>query len=290
VVVVAYGAPELVRGAIEPLVRDFPVTVVDNSSLPEIRAVAEELGAVYLDPSRNGGFAAGVNHALANRRAEGADVLLVNPDAVVSPTDVRELHRALLAAPDLASVGPLQIDGAGIPARVAWPFPSPTRAWMEALGLGFLRRREDFVIGSVLLLRAEALDDVGGLDERFFLYAEETDWAYRAHRRGWRHAVVSGARAMHLGGATSSDPGRRETHFHASQERYQRKHFGAGGWRAVRAAAVLGSVVRAVLLGGERGHEARRRLRLYVEGPVRAEQRLLDTKPPESAHGGPPCE
>ena len=87
------------------------------------------------------------------------------------------------------------------------------------------------MIGSVLLLRAEALDQVGALDERFFLYAEETDWAYRAHRLGWRHAAVHEVRAVHVGAGTSGDAARREAHFHASQERYLRKHYGALGWQ-----------------------------------------------------------
>ncbi len=92
----------------------------------------------------------------------------------------------------------------------------------------------------MLLLRAEALDQVGGFDERFFLYAEETDWAYRAHLLGWRHAAVPDVHAVHVGAATSTDDRRREAHFHASQERYFRKHFGAAGWQAARAAVVGG--------------------------------------------------
>lgn len=274
VVVVAYGAPDLVRQAVEPL-SALPVTVVDNSSLPEIRAVCEALGARYLDPGRNGGFAAGVNHALADRLLPGGDVLLVNPDAVVGLEDVREMQRALGADPRLASVGPVQVDGEGRSARVAWPFPSPGRTWLEAVGLGGMSGRADFVIGSVLLLRGEALAQVGAFDERFFLYAEETDWAYRAARLGWRHAVVPSARAVHLGGASSSDPARRDACFHASQERYLRKHYGSVGWQAARVGQVLGSAGRAVVLRGARRGEARRRLALYARGPVRAEARYL---------------
>ncbi|UKJ62249.1 glycosyltransferase [Cellulosimicrobium cellulans] len=277
VVVVAYGSPAMVRDALAPLAGKYPITVVDNSSLPEIREITELAGGRYLDPGRNGGFAAGVNHALAHRQAPGADVLLLNPDAVVTPEDVETLHRALHASPRVASVGPQQVDDEGTPARVVWPFPSPAATWIEAVGLARLRRTpvdRSFVIGSVLLLDAAAVDELGGLDERFFLYAEETDWAYRAVRAGWRHAVVPEARATHLGGATSSDPTRRETHFHASQERYLRKHHGRAGWAIARAGAVLGAAVRSVALTGEGRASARRRLRLYLTGPVRAESAL----------------
>ena len=118
----------------------LPVTVVDNSSLPEIAALCDELGVRYLDPGRNGGFAAGVDVALRDRLVPGADVLLLNPDATISADDVGRLHAVLRSRPDLASVGPMQVDESGTPAQVEWPFPSPGGTWLEALGLARLRR------------------------------------------------------------------------------------------------------------------------------------------------------
>lgn len=272
VIVVAYGAPDLLRRALTPL-GGLPVTVVDNSSMPEVAALCVELGARYLDPGRNGGFAAGVNVALRDRLVPGGDVLLLNPDAVVTADDIAKLHAALRGRSDVASVGPEQVDELGRPAKVAWTFPSPWSAWLEAVGLARFSRGPRFVIGSVLLLRAEAVDQVGGLDERFFLYAEEADWAYRAHLLGWRHAVAPGVTAVHAGAATSRDSSRREAHFHASQERYLRKHFGPVGWQAARAGIWLGSMARSVLRRGERGREARKRAAIYRLGPVRVEAR-----------------
>ncbi|MDT0186482.1 glycosyltransferase [Microbacterium sp. ARD31] len=273
IIVVAYGAQDLLRAALEA-VETLPVTVVDNSSSAEIRALCEDRGAVYIDPGRNAGFAAGVNIGLRHRQRPGADVLLLNPDAVVSPSQIHDLQAALHADPRLASIAPEQKDRAGRAARVEWPFPSPVNAWLEAVGLGRFEGGGSFVIGSVLLLRAEALAHVGGFDEHFFLYAEETDWAYRARRLGWRHAVASGVWAVHEGGATSTDSRSREARFHASQERYFRKHFGARGWQVARSAVWVGSMVRAALLRGERRDEARRRAALYRLGPIRVEARI----------------
>jgi GT2 family glycosyltransferase len=183
----------------------------------------------------------------------------------------------------LASVAPAQVDEAGQSARVSWPFPSPGRTWLEAVGLhqvlGRRGQRDGFVIGSVLMLRREALAQVGGFDEDFFLYAEETDWAYRAHRLGWRHREVTDALAVHAGAATSADSTRRDTHFHASQERYLRKHFGPVRWQLARAAAVLGSSARGAVLRGDRGRRARARAALYLTGPLRAEAALAE--PPD---------
>jgi len=273
IAVVAYGAPELLREALEP-VAALPVTVVDNSSRPEIAALCQELGIRYLDAGRNGGFATGVNIALANRLDPDADLLLLNPDARISADDVSRLHTMLRLDPSLASIAPLQADSAGHDARVRWPFPSPLNAWLEAVGLGRFERGGTYVIGSVLMLRTETLRQVGGFDERFFLYAEETDWAYRAHLLGWRHGIAPRIRAVHEGAATSTDSTARELHFHASLERYLRKHFGAAGWQRARVAIWLGAMLRSAVLPGQRGKDARRRAALYRLGPVRVEARL----------------
>lgn len=274
VLVVAYGSPAMLRGALEP-VGHLAVTVVDNSSLPEIRELSERLGCRYIDPGRNGGFAAGVNVGLADRSLPGADVLLLNPDAVIDTEAVNDLHRALLAHADLASVGPRQVDEHGQPVRVTWPFPSPWGTWLDALGLSRFRPKSEYVSGAILLLRAEALDAVGGFDERFFLYSEEADWALRARRAGWRHAVIDSVTAMHVGGGTSSDETRRQAHFHASQERFLRKHFGVVGWQVARAGHVLGDAVRLAIRRGPERDRLRARLALYLKGPA-----LVEASPP----------
>jgi GT2 family glycosyltransferase len=128
---------------------------------------------------------------------------------------------------------------------------------------------------------------VGWFDEAFFLYAEETDWAYRAHQLGWRHREVTEARAVHVGAATSADRARRETHFHASQERYLRKHFGPVRWQLARGATILGSAARGLVLPGDRGREARARAALYVTGPLEAEAALPAARP--VSEGVPTC-
>jgi GT2 family glycosyltransferase len=275
VIVVAYGAPDLLRAALEPVAPALPVTVVDNSSLTEIAALCAELGVRYLDPGRNGGFAAGVNIGLADRLVPDAGVLLLNPDARIEPPEVEALHRALRADRRLASVAPSQVDAAGQAARVEWPYPTPGNAWLEAAGLGHLQRGGTYVIGSVLMLRAEALTQVGGFDERFFLYAEETDWAYRAHRMGWRHGLLAGVSAKHEGAATSTDSRAREAHFAAGLERYLRKHYGPVGWNAARVAIWLGASARSILFRGERAAAAHRRAALFRLGPVRVERRIM---------------
>ena len=271
IAVIAYGSPDALADALQPVAGRWPITVIDNSSSTEVRTVAREAGATYIDAGANLGFASGVNLAL-DRRTPGRDLLLLNPDAVVDPDTLIELHTRLHKNPWLAAVSPAQIDGDGGRSVVTWPFPTPLRAWTEAFGFGRLQRPE-FVIGAVLLLRSEAIDQVGRFDERFFLYSEETDWERRAVNGGWQLAEFDDLTAQHAGAGTSTDPSRRETHFHASQERYYRKHHGRTGWWIARAAIIFGSIARLAVLSKRRSAHAAR-LRLYVRGPVQCELRM----------------
>ena len=122
-------------------------------------------------------------------------MLLLNPDARVSADLPQALAAILATDPRVGAVAPRLQDANGEPQRVEWPIPSPREAWIDALKL---RRvfppRQVFLIGAVLLLRAEALADVGPFDERFFLYAEECDWQFRAVRRGWRLKLAENLR------------------------------------------------------------------------------------------------
>ncbi len=277
VLVVAYGSPDLLDECLGALGNAYPVVVVDNSSSPATRQVVESHSARYVDAGANLGFAGGVNLGLDHRAHPDGDVLLLNPDARVTGTDVGRLQRRLHSDDRLAGVAPAQIDPSdGATARVEWPFPTPAGVWIEAVGLGRLRRRPGFLIGSVLLLRAEALREIGRFDDRFFLYAEETDWQRRAADRGWRMAVCPEVTATHLGAGTGGDSAERELHFHASHERYIRKHYGTPGWWIYRTGVMVGAAGRALVLPGARGRAEAARFQLYRQGPRATEDRDRD--------------
>jgi GT2 family glycosyltransferase len=270
--VVAYGGHAELDRSLAAL-GDGSVIVVDNSSSPQVRAVATRHDAWYIDAGSNLGFAAGVNLGLRQmERNPPENVLLLNPDAIIRPDDLAALvdHLGAAHSERVAAVAPRLFELTGAPQRVVWPFPSPWRAWVEAVGLGRFPRGRTFVIGAVLLLRWSAICEVGMFDERFFLYAEETDWQRRAVNRGWRSEVCANAVAEHRGAGSSDDELRRETLFHAGQETYIRKWYGTFGWWLYRAAAGSGAGVRALLLRGARRSAARRRALLYLRGPRRS--------------------
>jgi GT2 family glycosyltransferase len=184
VVVAFHGADDLDR-CLAPVAGSLQIVVVDNSSDPEVARVAGDHGCRYVDTGANLGFAAGVNAGVALLPTH-VDILLLNPDAVIGLVDVRALSAALTSEPSLGAVSPRLLDPAGTEQRVLWPFPSPSRMWWEAIGGPHLVAEPgQFVVGAVLLVRRAAWREVGGFDERFFLYAEEADWQRRAADRGW---------------------------------------------------------------------------------------------------------
>ena len=195
VVVVAYGQPELSRARPWPRSTGCPSRSSTTRPRPRCAACARGRGR----PLRRPGPQRRVSPPGSTRGCAGLDPA----PTCCSSTPTRSLTGAAssaLRAPcsrarRLASVGPAQVDADGHDVPGRWPFPSRRSAtWVDAAGLGRLRRSR-FVIGSVLLLRREALDQVGPFDdERFFLYAEETDWAYAA-RSCWAGGtrVVAGS-------------------------------------------------------------------------------------------------
>lgn len=148
--------------------------------------------------------------------------------------------------------------------------PRPYRMCAEALGLERrLRTHGTFLAGAVLLLRRQAIEEIGVFDERFFLYAEEADWQRRAQQAGWTSVMCADVVAEHIGGGTSSEPHTRELLFHAAQETYIRKWYGSSGWGVYRVAACAGAAVRATVLTSDRRRDAARRMHLYLRGPRR---------------------
>ncbi len=276
VVVVAYGPAESLADALSALQGEYAVLVVDNSSSEATAAVVGRAGARYVDAGANLGFAAAVNVALSHLTDPGRDVLLLNPDARIDSDAVARLHDELLAHPDVACVAPVQhAPGSDRPSRARWPWHTPAGAWAEAVGLSRRRLQSAryFLGGAVLLLRRAALDEVGGFDERFFLYSEDEDWQRRAVARGWRVRLCPEVSAEHAAGGTESDGTRHQLRLHSAIERYVRKWYGPLGWTSYRAGTLFGLVVRLATQRGPRRAATARLAHVYLTGPDRAARR-----------------
>ena len=107
-----------------------------------------------------------------------------------------------------------------------------------------------WLIGACMLVRREVYERLGGCDERFFMYAEETDWQVRMRDAGWEIAFIPTAQVRHLGGASGVDEKPRiNRHFFQSLDYYERKHHGIGGLIVLRVAMVVGRLLRGFRVG-----------------------------------------
>jgi len=221
-------------------------------------AIEREFDAVTVLRAENRGFAASNNLALP--RARGRYVLLLNPDVEVRSGTLGDLVAAMDARPAVGLASVVQVDGDGQLQPSIRRFPSPARSFGEALFAAhwpLLRtwqeletrapryRREgraDWLVGAFLIARAEAVEAVGPLDDRFFLYSEEVDWCYRFWQAGW---PVEHLPAMtvthHCGGRSRGDLMAQLSH---SRLLFAAKHYGAARQAGIRAGLALGHLVR----------------------------------------------
>jgi N-acetylglucosaminyl-diphospho-decaprenol L-rhamnosyltransferase len=244
VVVVAYNSRETLRACVEPLAQ-LPwvrVTVVDNASPDDSASTVADLDVKVITAPRNGGFAYGCNLGMAD--GAGEFVLLLNPDARIDRESLLTLVDTLRGDPGLAGVGPRTVDESGHLAFSQRRFPrlrstfaqvfflhrvAPRATWSDDVirdAASYQRAgRADWLSGCCLLMRRDALEDVGGLDEGFFLYSEETDLFRRLAAAGWRAGYEPRATAHHVGGV-SADRLVMKPVWAQSRVRYARKHHG----------------------------------------------------------------
>lgn len=214
-IVVTFNSAAWIRDCLGTL-GDLPAIVVDNASqdgTPDI--VRAEFPAVTLIPrARNGGFAVAVNDAL--RTLPGEDVLLVNPDLKATPAAIAALEEYLRSHPGVGIAAPRLVYPDGRIQESARTFPSPLKvfarrspfgrtpigkrlvaSYLQTGATGSEPRSVDFVIGAAMLVRRAAIRDVGGMDERLFLYGEDVDWCYRMWAKGWQVHIVPSAVMEH---------------------------------------------------------------------------------------------
>lgn len=226
-------------------------------------AIEQELDGVRVIRRDNRGFAASNNVALAEAR--GRYVLLLNPDVEIPEGTLGELVATMDDRPGLGLASVVQRGTDGTLQPSIRRFPSPLRSLGEALFAAhwpFLRsfqeletrtapyEREgevDWLVGAFLIARREALEAVGPMDERFFLYSEEIDWCYRFWQAGWPVAhLPSMSIVHHSGGRSSGDLMAQLSH---SRLLFAGKHYGRARSTGIRAALALGHAIRIVVFG-----------------------------------------
>jgi N-acetylglucosaminyl-diphospho-decaprenol L-rhamnosyltransferase len=246
-----------------------PTVVVDNGSTDGTQAlVRERFPAVRLLEQENAGLGAGWNRGI--EETESRYVLILNADAWLTGGSLERLVALADSRPDAAVVAPRLLNVDGTLQRSVRSFPTLWRLATEYLFLRKLAPRTrlfnafyaggfehdrlyeaDWVMGACLLVRREAIGQVGLLDTSFFLFGEEVDWCYRFRRSGWTVLFVPGAECRHVGGASHGGMLFRENL--RGHLRFFAKHRGAREAEHVRLLLRAGCLLRGALYRGERG-------------------------------------
>jgi GT2 family glycosyltransferase len=234
---------------------EYEIIVVDNASQDgSVSAIRKEFPRVQiLENAVNVGFGTANNQAM--QEAKGEFFLLLNSDAFPQPGAIETLMEYSRDHSNIAVVGPRLLNPDGS-VQMSWFLPPcPTLYWVDTLRLlKVYNRIQDAirhrlyssathydrlcVCGACLLVKRAAYEKIGGFDEEFFMYFEETDWQQRMWRHGWNVAFVAEAKVIHLGGASAHTRSNRSGQFFAGRDRYIRKHHGIVGFISMRLAQI----------------------------------------------------
>jgi GT2 family glycosyltransferase len=228
---------------------------------PEVRLIEQPFRA---------GFAA--NHNRVIRETSGRFVFVLNEDTVSDDWAFGRLAAELDAHPDVAALGPRLIYPNGRQQDSAWRFPTPLTSLLSLPTLGRIgvvqsrgrrSRAVDWVMGAAMLIRRDALDDVGLFDEDFFIYFEEVDLCFRLRQSGWGVLYFPAVEVVHHESQFSADiPPRRINELWRGRHRYWRKHHSAFGARvaAVATGAQYACAAAAGLVVGDSAYREQMRL------------------------------
>jgi N-acetylglucosaminyl-diphospho-decaprenol L-rhamnosyltransferase len=232
-VVVDHDTGPLLEGCVRSLLADGagPVVVVENgepgsakSALSSLLSEPEGAALRLVQPGRNLGFGAGANRGLAALAGVEALewVLISNADLVVHPGALDALRSALQDRPAWAMVGPRIYTDTGAVYPSVRHFPSLVDAAGHALfalinpANRFTKRYNPgtpdgegmvdagWISGSCFLARRSALEELGGFDEAYFMYAEDMDLCWRAHAAGWGVGFAGAASVTHIQGVSTA--------------------------------------------------------------------------------------
>lgn len=219
IIIVNWNTGELLRRCLESVRATLPrlsfeVIVVDNASTDGSVAMLRELfpSVRLIENAENRGFGAANNQAL--RIMRGRYALLLNSDALLTANAAAELFAYLEGHPDVAMACGQLLNADGSRQNSIAAFPTLLTLMTNTSLLEYLFPRRfpskrhplptpteiDSAVGACLLVRKSAIDAVGMFDERYFFFFEETDWAYRMRRAGWKIVHVPTAFIYHFQG------------------------------------------------------------------------------------------
>jgi N-acetylglucosaminyl-diphospho-decaprenol L-rhamnosyltransferase len=255
IAIVSYRVPGFLRGCLQSLrqtegVDGMRVCVVDSASgddsVEMVRREFPEVDVVASDT--NLGFVGGNNVALTRLRSlepRPRFLLMLNPDTLVPARALREMLDLFERFPDVGAAGPrLHLENGELDFACKRGFPSPATSLYHMIGLSrlFPRSRRfgryrltfvderaladvDSVVGAFMMVRDEVVETVGLLDDDFFMYGEDLDWAYRIKHAGWRVVYNGQVDVLHYKRQSSRQSVRAVGEFYRAMRVFFRKHY-----------------------------------------------------------------
>lgn len=273
VVIVNYNTKDLLLQTLESVYRhagnvQLEVFVVDNASTDgSDLAVASQYPSVKLVRNEvNRGFAFANNQAM--RETSGRFVLLLNSDTIVQENTFRIMIDYMKKNVKVGAAGCkiIQPDGT-LDLACRRSFPTPSNALYQALKLDKLFPKSprfaaynmtyldedeahpvDSLVGAFMMVRREVIEEVGMLDEQFFMYGEDLDWCYRIKKTGWEIWYYPKTFIIHYKGASSQKKKWRMIYeFHRAMILYYQKHYAENSNAVLNAMVYLGILTRYLL-------------------------------------------
>jgi GT2 family glycosyltransferase len=261
IVIVNWNTKDLLRRCLQTVLAStgaftFKVVLVDNASTDgSAEMVRAEFPAVHVIASpTNGGFSYGNNLGLKALGYQGkgdvdADApryaLLLNPDTEVPPTSLYDMVKFMDSRPDVGVAGPkLVLEDGSLDVACRRSFPTPMVSFYRFSGLSKLfphnprfgrynmtfvdpdvELEVDSVVGAYMQVRREAIRDAGLLDELFFMYGEDLDWAFRIKEAGWKVFYHPQVMVKHIKRASSRRSKKAQFEFQRAMLIFYRKHY-----------------------------------------------------------------
>lgn len=299
VIIVNWNTKKLLRDCLSSVYEhagdvDYEIIVIDNASTDDSASMVKNdfPNVILIENSENRGFAAANNQGMA--AAKGRYVLLLNSDTLVLNNAVAGTVHFTDENPQAAVTGCRVLNPDRTLQRTCFMFPSVLNMLLSSTYLyklfpksRFFGREQmtwwdrndvrpvDVVTGCFMLVRRDAIEQVGMMDEQFFMYCEETDWCYRFRKNGWKVMFAPAGEIIHFGGqSTAQKPVAMIVQLRLSILKFMKKHYSRPAYIIARFLVALFFalrlpvwLVKAFVRPAARG-EATIKMKAYAAGVV----------------------